>query len=218
MKLLGVYGASGMGREVLPLVRTQHAAPLSAGTARLVFIDDRMAGERVNGHEVVAFDDFIRLDAEARAVSVAIADAGVRTRLADQCETAGVSFLSVRADNVVELDANEIGAGSILCPFVTITSNAKIGRHFHGNIYSYIAHDCVIGDFVTFAPGVCCNGNVVIEDGAYIGTNAVLKQGGPGDPLVIGRGAVVGMGAVVTRSVEAGAVVVGNPARPMQRK
>ena len=103
----------------------------------------------------------------------------------------------------------------ILCGFATITSNATIGRHFHGNIYSYVAHDCVIGDFVTFAPGVKCNGNVHIEDHAYIGTGAVLRQGEPGKPLIIGAGAVVGMGAVVTRDVPPGVTVDGNPAKPL---
>ena len=82
--------------------------------------------------------------------------------------------------------------------------------------YSYVEHDCVIGDFVTFAPGVQCNGNVTIEDHVYVGAGAMIKQGKPGKPLVVGRGAVVGMGAVVTRDVPAGATVVGNPARAMR--
>ncbi len=76
----------------------------------------------------------------------------------------------------------------------------------------------MIGDFVTFAPGVKCNGNIHIQAHAYIGAGAVIKQGTPDQPLVIGSGAIVGMGAVVTKSVPAGVTVVGNPARIADQK
>ena len=102
----------------------------------------------------------------------------------------------------------------MFCPRAMVTTSAKIGRQFQCNIYSYVAHDCVIGDYVTFAPNVSCNGNVRVGDHAYIGTGAVIKQGTLDKPLVIGAGAVVGMGAVVTKDVEPGAVVIGNPAKP----
>src|SRR3546814_10482184 len=86
------------------------------------------------------------------------------------------------------MDGVDCGEGMILSPFVTVTSNVKVGLGFHANIYSYVAHDSVIGDYVTFAPGVMCNGNVMIEDHAYLGTGAIIRQGEPGRPLVIGRG------------------------------
>ena len=74
----------------------------------------------------------------------------------------------------------------------------------------------MIGDYVTFAPAVRCNGNIIVKDHAYIGTGAVIKQGTPDKPLVIGEGAVVGMGAVVTKDVPPGVTVVGNPARILE--
>ena len=105
-----------------------------------------------------------------------------------------------------------IGPGALFSPFTVVTSNVRIGSHFHCNLYSYVEHDCLIGDFVTFAPAVRCNGNVSIGDGAYIGSGAIIRQG-----LTIGAGAVVGMGAVVTRDVPAGETWVGNPAKSLRR-
>lgn len=115
------------------------------------------------------------------------------------------------------MDDVNIQEGCILSPFVCLTSNIKIGKSFHANLYSYVAHDCIIGDYVTFAPGVKCNGNVVIEDYAYIGTGAIIKPGSTNKPLTIGKGAVIGMGAVVTKSVPAGVTVFGNPAKVIGR-
>ena len=149
---------------------------------------------------------------------IAIADSTIREKLASRCAADGVMPWTVQAANAVIMDDGLLGEGAAPSPFVTLTSNIRIGKHFHANLYSYVEHDCVIGDFVTFAPAVKCNGNVHIADHAYIGAGAVIKQGMPGRPLVIGRGALVGMGAVVTRDVPAGATVVGNPAKPFLKK
>lgn len=216
MKKFAVFGASGFGREVLPLVRQQLAS--ESGSWDLVFVDDNPSASEQNGCRVMRYDEWIVEPAQSRYITIAIANSTVREKLVARCEADGVQFLAVRAQNVVELDEVDMGPGAILCPFVSLTSNIRIGKQFHANIYSYVAHDCVIGDYVTFAPGVHCNGNVVIEDHAYIGTGAILKQGTPQKPLVIGRGAVVGMGAVVTKSVAPGTTVVGNPARPMEAR
>lgn len=210
--LVGIYGASGFGREVLPLVRQQ----LKGSGAEFVFIDDDDLPASLNGHPVLSYEEFLQRKASKKQVVLAIANSVIREKLANKCANDDIHTLAVTAGNAVILDEVEVGEGAIMCHFTQLTSNIRVGRHFHSNIYSYVAHDCVIGDYVTFAPGVRCNGNVVIKDHAYIGTGAVIKQGSPEKPLVIGRGAVVGMGAVVTRDVAPGVTVVGNPAREFQ--
>ena len=214
-KLIGVYGASGFGKEVMPLVRAQFT---ELNKENFVFIDDGQANTDLNGYQVLSYADFINNSKTDKRVTIAIANSQVREKLVARLDQDSVQHLEIQAANTVILDEVEMGEGSLLCPFTCITSNIKIGKFFHANIYSYVAHDCVIGDYVTFAPGVKCNGNIHIEDHAYIGTGAVIKQGTPDQPLVIGKGAVVGMGAVVTKSVPPGVTVVGNPARILEKK
>jgi sugar O-acyltransferase (sialic acid O-acetyltransferase NeuD family) len=209
--LLGVYGSGGCGRGILPLLRCDPPEP----DTRIVFIDDDAATDRVNGHPIWSFARFVKEPAVRRAACLAVANSRVREQLDHKCRDAGVKVIGVRAPNVVEMDDVEIGPGGLLSPFVTITSNVRIGRCFHANLYSYVEHDCRIGNYVTFAPAVHCNGNVHVDDHAYIGTGASIRQGTPSKPLVIGAGAIVGMGAVVTRDVPPGMTVVGNPARPL---
>ena len=213
MKQVAIFGASGCGRGVMPLARQQWAA--SGEPHQLMFVDDHPLAAERNGHRVLTYAEWLAQPASSRHIAIAIANSTIRQKLVERCLADEVQFFEVRAANVVQLDDVKLGEGAILCPFVTLTSNIRIGRHFHANLYSYVEHDCVIGDYVTLAPGVKCNGNVVVEDHTYIGAGAVIKQGQPGRPLVIGRGAVVGMGAVVTKSVPPGVTVVGNPARPL---
>ncbi len=211
MKQVAVFGIGGCGRGIMPLVRAQLRS--EAGPYQLVFVDDRPTAAECNGQRVLTYDAWLREPASSRQLTIAIADGQLRKQIAERCTRDQVASFDVRAENVVQLDDVALGEGSVLCPFVTLTSNIRIGRFFHANLYSYVEHDTVIGDFVTLAPGVKCNGNVVIEDGAYIGSGAVIRQGTPGNPLVIGKGAVIGMGAIVTKSVAAGSTVIGNPAR-----
>lgn len=202
--LLGVYGAGGCGRGIMPLLRDKHA------NADLKFVDDVSELNDLNGHSVLTFVEFVKEGQADKFMCLAVASPTIRRKLFRKCQLADVSLVGAQAPSVIIMDAVEVKEGACLSPYVTITSNIQIGLCFHANLYAYVEHDCVIGDFVTLAPGAKVNGNVTIGDDVYIGAGAIIRQG-----LTIGRGAVVGMGAVVTRDVPPGATVVGNPARPI---
>lgn len=216
MRLYGIVGAGGFGREVMPVALDMLTIASPRSDFEIVFVVESGDTLPVNGHRVISADEFLTSNRE-KYFNIAIADYQARERIAKAFTAAGASPFSISAPNSVLMSGNVIGEGAILCPFTTITSNTKIGRFFHSNLYSYVAHDCTIGDFVTFAPRVQCNGRVVVEDYAYIGTGSIIRQGTEAKPIVIGHGAVVGMGSVVTKSVAPFTTVIGNPAAPMKK-
>ncbi len=220
-----VYGGGGCGRGIMPFARETFASlgksncmPDGQRPGRLVFIDDGVTASVLNGHRVMSYAAFLKVPASERHVAIGIANGLSREKVATRLALDGVKAWSATARNAIIMDDVEIGEGALLSPFVTITSNVRIGRQFHANLYSYIEHDCVVGDYVTLAPGAKVNGNIVLEDHVYVGAGAVIRQGRPGAPMVIGRGAVIGMGAIVTRSVAPGTTVAGNPARRLEHR
>lgn len=77
----------------------------------------------------------------------------------------------------------------------------------------HIGHDVVLHRNVEIPAGAIIGGFDELMEGAYVGINAVLRN-----RIKVGEHAFIGMGAVVTKSVEANTTVVGNPAKPFERK
>lgn len=137
-------------------------------------------------------------------------------------------------------ESSSIGAGTRIWAFAHVLRGARIGADCNICDHVFIENDVFVGDRVTIKCGVqlwdglrvgddvFVGPNVTftndrfprskqypesflrttIESGASIGANATILPG-----LTIGQSAMVGAGAVVTRSVPPHAIVTGNPAR-----
>ncbi len=106
----------------------------------------------------------------------------------------------------------EIGAGTVVRELSTIHQGSyrptRIGAGCWLLNRVYVAHDCQVGDGVTLSSGTTLGGHILIGDAVNTGMNAVVHQ-----RRVVGPGAMVGMGAAVTRDVPPYALAFGNPVR-----
>lgn len=217
--LLGIFGAGGCGREVIEYASAQMFEIEAAhnGHVKLLLVDDAKSGTYFGKVRCISEAEFVNENAKQKYFNVAINDSRVREIVFNRLAATGAVPINVVSDRSYVSPECNVGSGLLVSRFASINTNTKIGKAFHCNYYSYVSHDSEIGDFVTFAPGVMCNGNVKIEDHVYIGAGAILRQGTESNPLVIGEGAVIGMGAVVTKDVPPGVTVIGNPAHILEK-
>lgn len=208
MQTVALYSAGGYARESVTLI--ERSLPGSA----IFFIDDdpAMHGSLIHGrHRVISYDEAKTIS--GLMVNVAFADSRIRKEKLEMCELDGFETFSIIADTASIGPNVSIGPAAIFSHLSTVTSDAVIGKAFHCNIYSYVAHDCIVGDYVTFAARISLNGRIKVENGVYVGSDATFLPDKPGKYLTIGEGAVIGAGAVVTKDVEPYTTVTGVPAR-----
>ena len=139
-----------------------------------------------------------------------------------------------------DVQTTTIGAGTRVWQYVVVLPKAVIGDDCNICSHCLIENDVVIGDRVTVKCGVQLWDGLRVGDDVFIGPNVTFSNDkiprsrkqparflqthidtgasiGAGATILpglhIGRNAMVGAGAVVTRSVPPNAIVVGNPAR-----
>ena len=108
---------------------------------------------------------------------------------------------------------NYVEVGSNTCIDRGALSDTIIGDYTKINNLCHIAHNNRIGKNVSITGCVNISGSNIIEDDVWIAPNASIRGW-----IHIGRGAFIGMGAVVTKDVPAEETWVGNPAHKMEKK
>jgi len=117
-------------------------------------------------------------------------------------------WTSVRHPNSVVASSVEVGIGSFIASFATVQPMARIGRFASLRAGASVGHHAVVEDHAYVGPNATLCGYAVLCEGATLGPNAVILE-----RMTVGSYAVVGIGAAVTRNIDARTIVMGNPAR-----
>lgn len=142
------------------------------------------------------------------ALIIAIGDNQIRRRLAQELIAHGTRLASAIHPTAIIAGGVTIGPGATICARVVINPGATVGANVIVNTAGTIDHHNRIGDHVHIAPGVCTGGDVVIDEGAFVGIGATVMP-----QRRVGAWSVVGAGSLVQRDIPPGVVAFGVPAQ-----
>lgn len=101
-----------------------------------------------------------------------------------------------------------LGYGNVLLANLVVNSGVQIGNFNTFNSGVLIGHDTVIGNNNFIAAQVCVGSGVTIGNMNFVGLNSTVRNG-----LHIGDANIVGMASNVTKDIDNGCVLYGNPAK-----
>lgn len=208
-KILGIWGAGGLGREVLELAR------IINGTSKrwddFVFIVDGITAAEINGVRVLEYEDAKKRFSNLEVV-IAIGEPAVREKKFNLLKEDAVKTTTLIHPDVHIPDTTEIGQGVVIQYGCFISCNVTIGNYVYIQPQCNIGHDDKLADGCMISGFANIGGAVSIGNFTYIGLSAIIKEG-----VAVGDNAIVGMGSAVHKDVPDEMMVLGNPARPIAK-
>ena len=208
--VLGIYGASGMGREILETVRTINKA--DSKYEKIVFVDDNPELVSVQNVEVISLDKAYGSYEKELTLVLAIGEPATRRKVIERVESMGISFETVVYPGTAIPESTVMGKGCYIGPGCFISCNVTIGDYVLVQPSVNIGHDCVVEDNAVLSSLTCLAGNCHIGHDSYLAMNVTAIQGSK-----VGADSIVGMASVIQRDIPDEVIAMGNPARAMRR-
>ncbi len=198
-----ILGGGGAGRTAAAIVDL-------CGKGAIAFLEDNAKSDMVNGFRVVGKTaDRYKFKSGKFIVCFGMRYMRERIELFRSMCLEGFSFENAFFPGVYIDKSATLGVGNVIAAGCKILPNASVGNCCFMCVTSSVDHDCQVADGVYLAPGATLCGGAVIEEGAFIGANATILP-----EIRVGKYAVIGAGAVVSRDVAPGSTVIGVPGHP----
>lgn len=147
------------------------------------------------------------------AYFISIGDTEPRKRQFEVVKRLGLETINIIDKTALISDSVKIGTGNFIGKMAVINIGTVIGDNNMVNSKSLIEHHCTIMNHTRIATATVMNGDVVVEDGAYLGSMACCIG-----QQRLGEFSVIGAGAVVLGDIEPHCTAVGVPAKVIKRR
>ena len=206
-----IWGAGGHATVVADLIRRGRQFRIAG------FIDDvnpDRKGEVFCGAKVLGGQEQLTKlrRAGVKHLFLAIGDNTGRMKAAEIAKDLNFTLASVISPTADVASGTEIGAGTVVASGAVVTTGVRVGENVIINTSASVDHDSVIEDGAHVCPGVRLAGHVRVGRGAWVGIGAVVI-----DRVKIGAGAQIGAGAVVVRDIPENVLALGMPARVVRK-
>ena len=208
-KVLGIWGAGGLGREVLELAKIINGR--DKRWDGFVFIVDGATVSEVNGAKVIEYED-AKKKFDGLEVIIGIGEPAVREEKFNLLKNDGIATPSLIHPDVHVPDTVKIGEGTVIQYGCFISSDISIGDNVFVQPQCNIGHDDELSDGCIISGFGNLGGYVSIGKYTYIGLSVAVKE-----RVNIGNYSIVGMGSIVYKDIPDEMIALGNPARPIAR-
>lgn len=173
-------------------------------------------GDEVHGFRILGtFEELLAGDLSGRNFVLTMGDADIRLELAERILRRGGTLPSlIHPQSVVSAYAAVSAEGVYINPYCVIQGEVSIERLSMLEPGAAVAHGCRIGAGCFMAAGAVIGAGTLIEERVFVGQSAVCIAHKVGR---IGARAYIAAGALLTRSVPPGAMMIGAPARISDR-
>jgi len=211
MKNLLIIGARGWGREVYQAIKKTpevlHGQIVIKG-----FLDskkDALEGLRGNFPPIICSPEeyTIQLD---DVFFVAMGDSKWRKHYAEMIASKGGHFYTYISPYANVLETAEIGEGSFISRWCSISDNVIIGKNVIIHGLCTLGHDAIVKDYGTLLTDVFLGGGAVVGECSQMSPKSMIVP-----HKKIGNNVVVGAGSVVMRNFGDDISVFGNPAKKL---
>lgn len=210
MAILGIFGAGGMGRDMLELAKQINK--MKNRWKDYIFVNNGDESEPIDGVEVYSIEKATEKYGDELEAIVAVGEPGLRKKIYSD-----LLDKNIKGANLIHPDVHipsnaSIGHGVAILSGAYIGNNSKIGNNICISTNAVVGHDTILEDGVIVSANTIVNGICIVGDYSYIGPGAVVKEN-----VHIGNYAIVVMNSAVFKDVDNEVMVMGYPARIVRK-